>query len=261
MADSKNAASSFGCKDAVCIDANKIYDSCCDKDCLEDIRVYFSEEDQAIIDNAISIKCTNATVLSVYTDVEPVTFNQGYYTIDTNFFFEVDVDVYTNPITAPTSMTGICAFSKKCILYGSKGNVKTYTSQMVLGDNDNLIQASNNMPTATVQVVDPIVLSARLIDKCDYSECCCCIPEPILSKFGGRVSTDAQRAAFVTLGLFTILQLSRNVQLLIPVFDFCTPNKECNCNTDSPCEVFSKIDFPTDEFFPPENCDCGCNDG
>ena len=33
-----------GCfKEAVCIDAGRIYDSCGDKDCLEDLRVYFTE--------------------------------------------------------------------------------------------------------------------------------------------------------------------------------------------------------------------------
>ena len=32
----------YGCfKEAVCIDASRVYDSCGDKDCLEDLRVYF----------------------------------------------------------------------------------------------------------------------------------------------------------------------------------------------------------------------------
>ena len=29
-------------KEAVCINAGRIYDSCSDKDCLEDLRVYFT---------------------------------------------------------------------------------------------------------------------------------------------------------------------------------------------------------------------------
>ena len=29
-------------KEAVCIDTSRIYDSCSDKDCLEDLRVYFT---------------------------------------------------------------------------------------------------------------------------------------------------------------------------------------------------------------------------
>ena len=30
-------------KEAVCIDAGRVYDSCCDRDCLEDLRVYLRE--------------------------------------------------------------------------------------------------------------------------------------------------------------------------------------------------------------------------
>ena len=32
--------------------------------------------------------------------------------------------------------------------------------------------------------------------------------------------------------------------------DYCIPSKECSTNTDSPCELFEKIKFPTNEFFP-----------
>ena len=44
-------------KEAVCIDAERIYDSCSDKDCLEDLQVFFSDKTQPIIDKAASIKC------------------------------------------------------------------------------------------------------------------------------------------------------------------------------------------------------------
>ena len=33
------------------------------------------------------------------------------------------------------------------------------------------------------------------------------------------------------------------------------PHKECVTSTDSPCELFSKIEFPTEEFFPPRTID------
>ncbi len=68
-------------------------------------------------------------------------------------------------------------------------------------------------------------------------------------------------AIFFTIGLFTIVQIIRNVQMLIPAFDFCIPDKECVASSDNPCELFRKIDFPTDEFFPPKSYDsgCGCN--
>lgn len=57
---------------------------------------------------------------------------------------------------------------------------------------------------------------------------------------------------YVTLGLFTIVQIVRNVQMLIPAYDFCIPEKECTTTSDNPCEMFRRIEFPTDEFFPPK---------
>jgi hypothetical protein len=59
-----------------------------------------------------------------------------------------------------------------------------------------------------------------------------------------------------TIGLFSIVKLARLTQLLIPAFDFCVPNKRCVASTDEdPCELFETIDFPIDEFFPPQKMD------
>ena len=61
----------------------------------------------------------------------------------------------------------------------------------------------------------------------------------------------------VTLGLFSIVQMERDVQILIPAYDYCIPKRECECNTQNPCDTFQNIDFPVDEFFPPEKSDGG----
>ena len=49
----------------------------------------------------------------------------------------------------------------------------------------------------------------------------------------------------------------------IPAYDFCIPRKECVTSTDDPCDLFSRIEFPTEEFFPPrtieENTSNSCN--
>ena len=64
--------------------------------------------------------------------------------------------------------------------------------------------------------------------------------------------------------MFSIVQLQRPVPLLIPVYDYCIPDKECSTNTDSPCELFNRIEFPTDEFFPKglesDDDNCGRDD-
>ena len=270
MADQNNSVSLSSCTDAVCIDANKIYDSCCDRDCLENLRVYFSEADQEIIDNATSIKCTSATVLNVTTDVEPVTFNRGFYSVDATFYFKITAEVCCGSSMPPQTVCGMAMFTKKCILFGSEGNAKIFSSEMsACSCKEHQLKPKSNVPRITVQVVDPIVLSARLAEECECSDLCCNIPECILCLFNGRFGIETKKVVRISLGLFTIMQLSRSVQLLVPVFDFCMPTKECNCNTEnsSPCEIFERISFPKDEFFPPqdnccnpckaeENCDC-----
>ena len=66
--------------------------------------------------------------------------------------------------------------------------------------------------------------------------------------------------SYVTIGLFIIVQMVCNVQMLIPAYDFCVPEKECVASSDNPCELFRRIDFPTSEFFPPRATDVngGC---
>ena len=117
---------------------------------------------------------------------------------------------------------------------------------------------------ALTEVVDPIALGARIVEPND--NCCCCetdvnsIPDSICRVFDEEITDcNDNRKVLVTLGLFTIVRLIREVQLLIPVIDFCIPQDECTVSTESnPCELFEKLHFPIDEFFPPEK---GCFTG
>jgi hypothetical protein len=54
-------------------------------------------------------------------------------------------------------------------------------------------------------------------------------------------------------------QLIRNVQMLMPVYDFCMPSKECPPTSESPCDLFKKMNFPVDEFFPPKGDGASCS--
>jgi len=117
---------------------------------------------------------------------------------------------------------------------------------------------------STVEVVDPIALTAKLVDACDkhcHHHCgtldVAGIPDNICKCFSDDlVLGDADRNVFVSLGLFTIIKIERNVQLLIPAIDFCVPTKECLAATeDNPCELFNSLRFPMDEFFPPQKCE------
>ena len=45
-------------------------------------------------------------------------------------------------------------------------------------------------------------------------------------------------------------------QKVIPAYDYCVPDKESTSTTDDPCEVFKKIKFPVNQFFPPKLSEC-----
>lgn len=62
-------------KEAVCIHTDKIFDSCRDKDCLENIRVYLTQCGQEVVDRAINVKCVKAEVIWVFTDVNLSKYN------------------------------------------------------------------------------------------------------------------------------------------------------------------------------------------
>ena len=250
----------------VCIDARRVYDSCGDKDCLSDLPVYMSEESQRLIDNAVNVRIRSADVLNTMIDIEPVPFNRGFYSIDITFFFGVSLDVFSSPNTAPTQVRGLCISDKKVILYGSEGNVRVFSSDMVTDDYDTQNTPVRSLPTANVQVAKPIALAVRMKEKCPCHKLAYKVPASVISSLGFNISDSGQRVVLATLGVFSIVQLMRNVQMLIPSYDFCIPEKHCEGSTDSPCEMFSRLDFPTDEFFPPNvtdnssdnSCGCGC---
>ncbi|MDR3644169.1 MAG: hypothetical protein P4M02_03745 [Clostridia bacterium] len=256
-------------KEAVCIDAKRVYDSCSDKDCLEDLRVYFNDEDQTIINNSVAVKSRGAELFNVFIDVEPIQFNRGFYAVDITFCFHVVLEAYETPCGKAHVVCGVASFNKKVILYGSEGNVKIFSSEFVNNADDEQDNSATNLPKAVVEAVDPITLAAKLID-CECPTEGCQLPRAFTNKLTGSVGLVVPiKTAHVTLGLFSIVKIERNVQMLIPAYDFCIPDKECTSSTGDPCELFKSLKFPTNEFYPPRFCDlddtspagnCNCGD-
>jgi len=255
-----------GIREAVCIHTRKIYDSCRDKDCIEDLRFYPKMQYVDVINRALNIKGGSAKLLHVYVDVEPVSFNRGFYTVDMRFFYAVTLQAYlSSPV--PVSVEGLCVFDKRVILFGSEGNAKIFSSQLSAGEPDFQMLRRANAPIAVVEAVDPIVLDARILDGCGKRSCDCdlCeVPSFVNNCFDGELSTgDDSRRVYVTLGQFSIVRLERDSQLLIPVYDYCMPEKECSCGIsggEDPCCVFRNISFPVGEFFPPNTTEHPCED-
>ncbi|MGI6777824.1 MAG: hypothetical protein ACOX7R_07330 [Acetivibrionales bacterium] len=266
-------------REAVCAQVEKVYDSCKEKDCIENEPIVFKNEAfaQWVINNSINVKCSDAEVVDVFADVEPLPFKRGFYTVDVKFFIRVDLDFFIPSPSGGTKikpLRGILTFDKKVVLFGSEGNVKIFKSRFTendIGPTEESAKEQDNLPIAKIEVADPICLNAQIQDIRDklFEKCCCKVPKSIMERLedydedfdenqvlearGGSNAAVADRRVVATVGLFSIIKLVRKVQVLLPAFNFCVPDKECIASTDeNPCDLFDAIDFPVEEFFPPQ---------
>lgn len=269
-------------REAVCIHTKKIYDSCRDKDCRGELRVYLTRASQAVLERTTGIRGTKAELLHVDVDVQPASYSRGYFTIDIRYYYRITADAYSGG-GRPAEIQGLAVFDKRVTLFGSEG------SAMIFSSRSNACAAQGtNLPEAVVEAVDPIVLSTRLADPCDFGPgghrpggpgFCPgpgprpphpdCDPRPgcdgddsisdipgfIGEVFDNELTFGGERRLYVTLGQFSLVRLERDSQLLIPMYDYCMPTRECRAadddSDDDPCEAFRQIRFPVGEFFPP----------
>ena len=254
-------------RDSLAIHTRKITDSCRDKDCIEDLRVYLSKSSQCILDSASSVRVRCAELLYAYIDVEPVAFDRNHYCIDVTFYYRVLADAVVGA-NRPSALYGLAAFSKRAVLCGEDSRAHIFTSDTRLAAPDGPSLRSANRPTAVVEVLDPMVLSSKVREVCDCKsqDLAIQIPSCIQETFDEElVLSGERRRLFVTLGQFSLIRLERDAQLVVPVLDYSIPTKEC-CDTpgsfaEDPCEMFSRIPFPEKQFVP-RGCDHPCeNDG
>ena len=273
---SENCQQSLRCspedlRQALSIHTRKITDSCRDKDCIEDLRVYLTKGSQSLLDTAAGAKVRCADLLYTYIDVEPVAFDRNHYCIDVTFYYRILADA-TIGNARPAALYGLAVFSKRAVLCGEDSRAHIFSSDTRIGSADGLSRYSANRPTAVVEVLDPMVLSSKVreLSDCNKDTTVVQIPECILQMFDDElVLSGESRRLFVTLGQFSIIRLERDAQLVVPVLDYSIPTKECcdapGCAED-PCEMFSRIPFPAAQFAP-KGCDrqsdqdadnCGC---
>ncbi|MEA4822939.1 MAG: hypothetical protein VB111_02335 [Clostridiaceae bacterium] len=239
-------------KEAVCIHTKKIYDSCRVKECMQDLRVYLTKRSQEVLERAVSVRPRSVDLLWVYIDVEPVPYNRGFYNLDVRFFYRVCADAFCGA-GRPYELNGVTSYEKRVILFGGEGCVRSFSSLYTPGDTDIQMMEKTNLPQATCEVVDPMLLNAKAVEHCGCRDCEISeLPEAVCKFFNDELLLACDgKQLYVTIGQFGIIRLERDSQLLIPSYDYCLPMKECSCSEhDDPCETFSCISFPVNEFFP-----------
>ena len=246
-------------KQAMAIHTQKITDSCRDKDCIEDLRIYLTTGSQSILDTCSNARVRSAELLYSAIDVEPVAFDHHHYCIDITFYYKILADAVVGS-GRPACLYGLAMFSKRAVLCGEDSRAHVFRSDTILGGPDGMTRLCANLPTAVVEVLDPMILSScvREVCECSCTEPVCQVPQAIRGLFDEElVLSGEKRRLFVTLGQFSIVRLERPAQLIVPVLDYSVPVKECCDNpggTEDPCEMFSRIPFPAEQFNP-RGCD------
>ena len=236
---------------ALAIHTRKITDSCQDKDCIEDLRVYLTRESQSILDAAGAAKVRAAELIHTAIDLSPVAFHPNHYAIDLTFFYKILADAAVSPCR-PAAICGLALFSKRAVLCGENTGARIFRSDSHAG-------TGGNLPTAVVEILDPMVLGSRVCPVQVCEPCSLTIPVDVQAVFGDDLvlGGDKQRL-FVTLGQFSVIRLERPAQIIVPIVDYALPTKECCADpagcAEDPCALFERVPFPA-EAFTPTGCD------
>lgn len=266
MPDIRNVAHDGGRRENVCIDSYRILDSCKDKDCFEDTKLLLSDYGQEIIDKSGSVRVVGTEVLWTDIAVSPVRFNRGFYQINIRFYTRVCLEACVNA-GKPQEVEGLAVNDKTVVLFGGEGHVNIFRSSDEPADfcmRKNDETKTSNRPTAVVEVVDPIALSAKLGDQ-NYTPCCSCcctgddLPEAVLVRMNGSMNNGrGERGVYVSLGYFSVVRLERPAQLVVSASEYAVPDKVCpKNNEEDPCAMFSRMSFPVNEF---STSTCPCDD-
>ena len=278
MQDNRNSSSlSYDCKGAVCIDTKRVLDSCRDRDCFEDARVYLTEQGEEALASATGVRTKSARILCAKVAVEEVPFNCGFFQVEVRYYIEVEVEICLG-LGRSQTYVGIATLEKDVVLYGGDGTITSFSSSPASGfcSECDPNTASTNAPTAIVDTVEPVVLGTRIQEctcPCNPCEYCCDLPDAVTNCVGTNLVTNGNGPKLlVSFGIFSVIRIVRPALLLVQATDYSVPDKECTAatNNENPCDLFRTIAFPVSRFqaqCPHDNapvqkergCGCGNN--
>lgn len=238
-------------REAVRIHTKRIEDACIDKDCIEDLRVYLTASSQTALDSAVNARARSAELLHVYIDVAPIPYNPGHFTADLSFFYRITGEAMSG-VTRPAPLEGLAVFNKRVVLYGGQTQTKVFSS----ADNELLPDAvyQTHTPDCLVEAVDPMVLSSQAAEApVQGGPMAPEFPQAVRALFPEEPVLGGSRVLYVTLGQFSTVRMERSAQLLVPALAHTMPDRSCSDDPgtpDEPCDLFAKVDFPTQAFYP-----------
>ena len=269
-----NCSGLGGGREMVCIEANRVLDSCRDRDCYENVQVFLTGFGNEIIERTGNIRVKDSCIAWSSITVDPIAFNKGFYSVNLRLYIRITFEACLSPGRVQ-EFDGVAVIDKNVVLFGGECNLNVFKSNGTTGFCEmptELCCAEGNVPTAVVEVVDPIILNAKIIEKRHDHHCfCCCscgdIPEGVTRNINGPLCDEGERLLVVSIGLFSVVRIVRPAQLMIQATEYSVPDKECvSRSEENPCDIFKCMAFPTHEFttcttpisHPIKNDDRGC---
>ena len=267
-------------RDTVCIETNRVLDSCRDRDCFEDVRVYLSNFGCDLLDRTSAIRAKSAQIVWACIGIEAIPFNRGFYAVNIRFYVKLQLEACVG-CGRTQDLEGMSVLEKRVILYGGESNVSIFKSQG-LGDGfccePQFNAGEKNVPMAIIETVEPVVLGVKIMERATDCNCVCCccesdVPEYVAATLESPLVFDnednGKRILTVSLGIFSVVRIVRPAQYLIQATEYCIPEKECCVvEEEDPCKIFRSIPFPAGEFCPANNAPtigterpngrCGC---
>jgi hypothetical protein len=239
------------------------------------VQVFLTGYGNEIIERTGNIRVKNSCIAWSNIAVDPIAFNRGFYSVNTRLYIRMTFEGCLAPGRIQ-EFDGIAVLDKNVILYGGESNLNVFKSNGTNGFCEaptELCCSEGTVPTAVVEVVDPIILNAKVMEKRhDHPmPCCCCtcgdIPEGVIRNINGTLTDDGGRYLAVSIGIFSVVRIVRPAQFIVQATEYTVPDKECLSHSEeSPCDIFRCMAFPTQEFttgYAPtptqlKNTDKGC---
>ena len=255
-------------RETICIDTYRVLDSCRDRDCYDDVRVYLTEAGQAAAENG-TLRATAAEILWSYITVDPVMFTCGFFRVTVKSYVLLTLEACIGTPRVRQEYNGLALLEKDVVLYGGTGNTTSFRSDPEAGPCDTFVGAQgSNLPIAVMESVPPFVMSLDL--RSEPCECTCTcgdseggntrscsnailrnedLPDFIRERLINPIVEEPDCFLVATIGMFSVIRIQRPTQILVQASDYSVPDKECRTpGKNNPCRSFRDIPFPIEEF-------------
>jgi len=227
--------------------AHKIYDSCRQQDCLtaheigparaaEDVYIDGEkiEEGEIIVPpkDAVSVTIDDLVIKKIIiVDKKPSPFKKGFWDISVRYEFEYVLTFRKSDGDTILCVKAKSTHNKRVTLFGSTGDELVTGTDLLKHVGEGLVFKAE--PFIWVEG-KAVALAAEIRHE------------------HHRHEHHRSRDVEVTIGLFTIIELFRIVNLRVESRGFNIPRECDKIDPTNPCEFFDALDFPMDIFAPPQ---------